>query len=125
MEKWNAGGVGTFADAVDRPNRRRMPRKKVRWRALVLTPDGKKLPSYVVEVSEEGLRLEGQTSFKADTMLRLAVFIPDFSRVGQFPVSTISAVVRYQVLQEGGFQSGLELFQPSSELMDRIYAAVT
>lgn len=113
-----------LSDNVRLADKRVSERVRVHWRLLVLLANGDKKPGYAVDISEAGMRLASIHAFPVGSLIRIAVFVPDAQKHGEYLVTQIDCRVVYQVLKEAEVCLGLEFVNPPEEARRRIRAAI-
>lgn len=104
--------------------KRSSERKRVHWRLLILMPTGEKKPGYVMDVSDGGMRIISMYSYPTNSVINLAVFVPDVDKPGNYLVTSFACKVIYQVLKGAEVQLGLSYVNLPDVAWQRMRAAM-
>lgn len=102
---------------------KKIPHKRVHWRALALPDANRKLPGHIVEVTDSSLSLQARYTFPVGTNLQIAIFVPDSVDRSRSHVVQIDGRVSFQVMRGDEVQTGLNVRFPDS-VRSTILAAV-
>lgn len=120
MDLSDSGKLG-----VQQAEKRSSPRIRVRWRLLILLPNGDKKAGYALDISEGGMCLSSIHAFPVGSQIRVGLFVPDAQKYGNYLPTQLDCRVAYQVLKGGEVHLGLEFIKPSEDALSRIRAAIS
>lgn len=104
------GGRAPAAASSDK----KIPHKRVHWRALALPEPTRKLPGHVIEVTDSSLSLLARYTFPMGTRLQLAIFLPDPADRSRSQVLQVEGSVSYQVMRGDEVQTGMSVRFPDA-----------
>lgn len=104
------GGRAPVASSPEK----RIPHKRVHWRALALPDATHKLPGHIVEVGDSSLSLQARYTFPVGTLLQIAFFVPDPLDRSRSNVVQVEGRVSLQVMRGDEVQTGLSVRFPEA-----------
>jgi PilZ domain len=104
-----------FENSLPGAEARREPRRPVRWRAHLVTDDGRRMAVRVVDISATGAGLFGDDKLATGQTLTLEAQVPRLPNLDGHTVEHWRATVAFQAFSGGSMRSGLKFVDQTPE----------